>query len=218
MDRSTAAAVGGARAATVTTQDIQGAIKVREVGTQVARSSSGFVAGLTAAAVTVVGFLAYQASANAPDQLSGPRTDTSPAAPATKAPRNAKDPVALPRDSGSGERVVYSVDDDRVWLVGENGRAQRTFEVTPGTVDPALGTYAVTSRGRIVTGSDGVRVEHVVRFHLSDGLAIGFSAAMDGSTAAPDPGKRLGGIRESRADGNAMWAFATIGVKVVVIQ
>ena len=32
-----------------------------------ARSSSGFVAGLTVAAVAAVGFLAYQASASVPD-------------------------------------------------------------------------------------------------------------------------------------------------------
>ncbi|MEU0036446.1 MULTISPECIES: hypothetical protein [unclassified Streptomyces] len=182
-----------------------------------ARSSSGFVAGLTAAAVAVVGFLAYQASANAPDQLAGPRAGTSPKT-STKAPRDRKNPVALPGDSGSGERVVYSIDDDRVWLVGENNKTQRTFAVTPGTLDPVVGTYAVTSRGRTVTGSDGAQIEHVVRFSVVDGIVIGFSAATDGSTSAPDPAKRLGGIRESRADGDAMWTFATVGVKVVVIQ
>ncbi|MFD8421288.1 hypothetical protein [Streptomyces sp. NPDC059466] len=182
-----------------------------------ARSSSGFVAGLTATAVAVVGFLAYQASANAPDHLAGP-VGTSPTVSASKAPRDRKNPVALPGDSGSGERVVYSIDDDRVWLVGENNRTRRTFAVTPGTIDPVVGTYAVTSRSRIVTGSDGARIEHVVRFSVVDGIVIGFSAATDGSTSAPDPAKRLGGIRESRADGDAMWTLATVGVKVVVIQ
>jgi hypothetical protein len=34
----------------------------------------------------------------------------------------------------------------------------------------------------------------------------------------PDPRSRTGGIRQSRADGNAMWEFATIGQKVVVIR
>jgi hypothetical protein len=41
---------------------------------------------------------------------------------------------------------------------------------------------------------------------------------MDGSTGSPDSTKKLGGIRESRKNGTAMWNFATIGVKVVVIQ
>ncbi|MHA5052761.1 hypothetical protein [Streptomyces sp. SD15] len=183
-----------------------------------ARSSSGFVAGLTAAAIAVVGFLAYQASANAPEELTQPRTGTSPTATAPKAPRDKKNPVALPAESGTGERVVYSVDDDRVWLVDANNKAQRTFKVTPGTVDPAIGTYAVTTRSKEVTGSDGVQIEHVVRFTIVDDIAIGFSAALNGSTAAPDPARRLGGIRESRADGTAMWEFATVGVKIVVIR
>ncbi|SFF41048.1 hypothetical protein [Streptomyces mirabilis] len=182
-----------------------------------ARSSSGFVAGLTAAAVAVVGFLAYQASANVPDTLGKPLAGASKV-PTTKAPRDKKNPVALPTASGSGERVVYSVDDDRVWLVAANNRTERTFKVTPGTVDPAVGTYAVTSRSKAVTGSDGAQIEHVVRFALVDGVAIGFSSAIDGSTGSPDSTKKLGGIRETRKNGTAMWNFATIGVKVVVIR
>ncbi|MEV4444288.1 MULTISPECIES: hypothetical protein [Streptomyces] len=182
-----------------------------------ARSSSGFVAGLTAAAVAVVGFLAYQASANVPDTLGKPLAGASKV-PTTKAPRDKKNPVALPTASGRGERVVYSVDDDRVWLVAANNRTERTFKVTPGTVDPAVGTYAVTSRSKAVTGSDGAQIEHVVRFALVDGVAIGFSSAIDGSTGSPDSTKKLGGIRETRKNGTAMWNFATIGVKVVVIR
>ncbi|MFE4749170.1 hypothetical protein ACFRIB_02565 [Streptomyces mirabilis] len=182
-----------------------------------ARSSSGFVAGLTAAAIAVVGFLAYQASANVPDTLGKPLAGASKV-PTTKAPRDKKNPVALPTASGRGERVVYSVDDDRVWLVDANNRTERTFKVTPGTVDPEVGTYAVTSRSKAVTGSDGAQIEHVVRFALVDGVAIGFSSAVDGSTGSPDSTKKLGGIRETRKNGTAMWNFATIGVKVVVIR
>ncbi|MER7690712.1 hypothetical protein [Streptomyces sp. NPDC097610] len=182
-----------------------------------ARSSSGFVAGLTAAAVAVVGFLAYQASANVPDTLSKPSAGA-PKVPTTKAPRDKKNPVALPTASGRGERVVYSVDDDRVWLVTANNRTELTFKVTPGTVDPAVGIYAVTSRSKAVTGSDGAQIEHVVRFAVVDGVAIGFSSAIDGSTGSPDSTKKLGGIRESRKNGTAMWNFATIGVKVIVIR
>ncbi|MEU8645805.1 hypothetical protein AB0C91_28185 [Streptomyces sp. NPDC048674] len=183
-----------------------------------ARSSSGFVAGLTVAALAVVGFLAYQASASVPDTLGKPNASATPKASTSKAPRDKKNPAALPGRSGSGERVVYSTDDDRVWLVGGNNKVRRTFEVTPGTVDPAPGTYTVTTRSGSLTGSDGVAIEHLVRFTLVNGVAIGFSAAVDGSTTAPDPSKKLGGIRTSRADANAMWEFAVVNVKVVVIK
>ncbi|MER5179597.1 hypothetical protein ABT009_14705 [Streptomyces sp. NPDC002896] len=186
-----------------------------------ARSSSGFVAGLTAAAIAAVGFLAVQAAANVPDTLgkaeasASPTVSQSPTESADSAKK--KESATPPDDSGTGERVVYSLEGDRVWLVGADGETKRTFEVTPSTVDPEVDTYSVTSRSSTVTGSDGVPIEHVVRFTDVDGVVIGFSAAVNGSTPKPDPEKQTGGIRESREDGNAMWAFATVGTKVVVV-
>ncbi|MET9774163.1 hypothetical protein ABZ023_07795 [Streptomyces sp. NPDC006367] len=185
-----------------------------------ASSSAGWVAALTAAALGTIGFLAHQASSRVPADPGGAHASVSPApgAPgAPGAPRDARRPEALPLGSGTGERVVYSLDDDRVWLVGPDNKVQRSFEVTPGTVDPAPGTYAVTSRSKRITGSDGVPVEHVVRFTSVRGVVIGFSAAVDDSPPKPDPALRTGGIRESRADGDAMWLFATIGQQIVVI-
>jgi hypothetical protein len=41
---------------------------------------------------------------------------------------------------------------------------------------------------------------------------------VDGSTPEPDPTTRTGGIREARKDGKAMWQFAGIGTKVVVVE
>jgi len=177
------------------------------------------VAGLTAAAIVAVGFLAYQASANVPDSLGKPQVKASPKAIPSKPPVDKKDPaVLLPGGSGTGERVVYSVGGHRVWLVGADDKVRRTFEVTPGTVDPLPGTYAVTNRNPARAGSDGVQVEHIVLFTTQQGVVFGFSAAVDGSTAAPDASKKLGGIRESRADGAAMWEFATSQRKVVVVR
>ncbi|MEV7792722.1 hypothetical protein [Streptomyces sp. NPDC087512] len=182
-----------------------------------ASSSAGMVAALMAAALGTVGYLAYQASSHAPADPARAHASISPAPGASKAPRDARHPDALPLGSGRGERVVYSLDDDRVWLVGTGDRIRHTFKVTPGAVDPVPGTYAVMSRSKRITGSDGVPVEHVVRFTSVKGVVIGFSAAVDDSPPKPDPGVRTGGIRESRADGDAMWRFATIGQRIVVI-
>ncbi|MCM3263677.1 MULTISPECIES: hypothetical protein [Streptomyces] len=185
-----------------------------------ARSSSVCVAALTAAAVATVGFLAYRAQATVPPDLRGRPGATASAVPSpSSAPREAGDPRALPPGSGTGERVVYSLGADRVWLVSAGGRVEATFPVAPGTVDPPPGTYAVTSRSKAVTGTDGVPVEHVVRFTSVDGVVIGFSAAVDGATPEPgaDTAVKTGGIRESQADGVTMWTFATIGQKVVVV-
>ncbi|MEU6627917.1 hypothetical protein ABZ905_06445 [Streptomyces parvus] len=190
-----------------------------ERGVQVARSSSGIVAGLTAAAVAAVAFLAYQASANAPDSVaSSPGPKTSATAPAKPSPKpEPADPLAVPAASGKGERVVYALKDRRVWLVNEDNRSIRTFTVMPSPVSPPPGVHKVTSRSGTVQGSDGVPIEHVVRFANVDNVAIGFSAAQDGSMASPDPTSKTGGVRMKRADGDAMWTFATIGAKVVVV-
>ena len=180
-----------------------------------AGTSSAIVAGLTAAALATVGYLGHRAATTVPAELRAPAPGTT--ATAHEIPRDAHRRTALPARSGQGERVVYSLDDDRVWLVEESGKVRRTFGVVPSTVDPEPGTYRVTSRSGAVTGSDGVPVEHVVRFASVEGTAIGFSAAVDGSAPQLDPQERTGGIRETRADGAAMWGFATIGRVIVVV-
>ncbi|MFJ4919965.1 hypothetical protein [Streptomyces sp. NPDC088725] len=174
------------------------------------------MAGLTALALAGVGFLAVQASANAPDNLGKPKPPSGPAASAAPAPPK-KDPLLVPEGSGTGQRVVYALHDRRVWLVGPKGERMRTFAVMPSTLNPVPGSYAVTSRTEETPGSDGVTIEHVVRFTTVEGVTIGFSAAVDGSMPSPDPKLRTGGVRMQRADGDALWSFASVGSKVVVV-
>ncbi|MFI6862779.1 hypothetical protein ACIBKZ_23270 [Streptomyces sp. NPDC050421] len=180
------------------------------------------MAALTAAAVAAVGFLAYQASADVPDNLAA-KPKASSSAPATGGhakpkPKPKKDPLAVPLASGSGMRVVYALGDRRVWLVDAKNKSTRTFKVMPSAVQAAPGVYQVTSRSGSVTGSDGVPIEHVVRFATNNDVAIGFSAAQDGSMESPDPTLKAGGVRMSREDGNAVWTFAAVGVKVNVVS
>ncbi|MFD9303856.1 hypothetical protein ACFWCB_14615 [Streptomyces sp. NPDC060048] len=183
-----------------------------------ARSSSGIVAGLTVAALAVVGFLGYQASATAPAHPPKAVAQTPPPAPSAGAPKtDPAKPVPLPSGSGSGARVVYSLSAKRVWLVDATAAEPKSFAVMPSTVHPAPGNYTVGSRQGAVTGSDGVPIEHVVRFASPQGVVVGFSARVDNTLPAPDPNKKTGGVRMTRADGDAMWAFATIGAKVVVV-
>jgi hypothetical protein len=188
-----------------------------------ARIASGtIVAALTAGALAVIGVLAWQASAS-PDYhgraralaAAGDHPSTSPSASPSSA--FAGNAAALPAASGAGKRVVYALAQKRVWLVAASGLAQRSFAVTPGSVSPAPGTYTVTSRSDRVIGTDGVPVEHVVRFTSVGGTTIGFSAAVDGSMPTPGAAKRTGGIREKPEDGAAIWQFALLGTKIVVV-
>nr|WP_219090261.1 L,D-transpeptidase [Streptomyces sp. JJ38] len=183
-----------------------------------ARNSAGtFVTGLTAVAMAVIGFFAYQASAAQNEAPRGRQAE--PAASPSPSAGPEQEAPGLPAESGEGRRVVYSLADDRVWLVGADGSVLRTYGVTPGTLDPVAGVYTVTSRDERVTGTDGVPVQHVVRFTTLAGTGIGFSAPVeDGRQPVAEPGKKTGGIRESRADGAAMWEFATLDTPVVVVR
>ncbi|QPP06970.1 L,D-transpeptidase [Streptomyces bathyalis] len=180
-------------------------------------SAGAVVAALTAAALAVIGFFTYQASA-AQDREKAGSSDSRGGSGGLSEREKKERETNLPAFSGAGERVVYDLDRNRVWLMGRNQEVKRTFRVAPSSVDPKPGTYKVESRAPHVTGSDGVPVENVVRFATSQGTTIGFSAALDGSLPDADPVEPTGGIRERRADGEAMWLFATIGTKVVVVR
>ncbi|MDF6041733.1 hypothetical protein LRD69_06080 [Streptomyces sp. JH14] len=177
------------------------------------------VTGLTAAALAAVTALALQAGGAAPQTAATgrPAAGPSPSATADETPA-APRPPAVPADSGNGKRVVYSLGQDRAWLVDEAGKALGTFPVWPGTVDPAPGGHAVTGRLPGTTGSDGVPVEHVVYFALSGTTTIAFSAAVDNSSPKPAPGQRLGAIRLRTEDGKRLWDFATTGTRIHVVR
>jgi hypothetical protein len=95
---------------------------------------------------------------------------------------------------------------------------ETSFKVTPGTLEPAPGSYLVYSRAATGTGTDGKQIEHAVRFTQQSGTVFGFSAAVDGSMTDPDARTKTGGIRATRTDEQALWEFAPSGTKVVVVR
>jgi hypothetical protein len=184
-------------------------------------SSAGVVvAGLTAAALVVIGFLTFQASAAQERTGQHAPSASGASSPGASSHNARKRAAALPARSGHGERVVYALRRKRVWLVGANDRVRRNYAVGPSAVSPRPGTYKVESRAPHVTGSDGVPVENVVRFTTVRGTTIGFSAALDGAMPQRGTGgatRKTGGVRERRADGEALWLFAQIGTRIVVV-
>ncbi|MGW0187132.1 hypothetical protein ACWDV7_15410 [Streptomyces sp. NPDC003362] len=185
--------------------------------------SWAWVTGLTTGAIAAVAVLAVQAGqgtrpvATATDPTPSPTASASASAdPKPKAtPSN-----VVPEGSGTGRRIVYSLSQDRVWLIDASDSPRRTFAVWPGSVDPDPGTYPVGTRSEPVTsGSDGVRIEHIIYFAAKSGVNIAFSHAVDGASPPPAAaGTQTGGIRTNKADGTALWAFATTGTPVRVVK
>ncbi|WP_441245676.1 hypothetical protein [Kitasatospora sp. McL0602] len=182
------------------------------------------VSCLTAGALAVVALLAVQANGAATEAVAA-KPSASPSASPSPSPDPTQALAALPASSGSGRRVVYSTGTHQVWLVDpkKTPPVQATFRVTPGTVEPLPGSYAVYSRTAAGSGTDDRPIEHVVRFLQQNGTVFGFSALVDPAaspTATPSPDaspKKTGGIRSARPDGQLLWDFAPNGTRVTVI-
>ncbi|MFF3380844.1 hypothetical protein ACFYXF_48870 [Streptomyces sp. NPDC002680] len=180
--------------------------------------SSVWVTGLTLGAVAVVAALAVKAEQGPqPHATAAARPSASASAQPSAKPSQAAAPV-VPDGSGTGRRVVYSLGQKRVWLIDASEQTRRTFVVWPGSVSPEPGTYSVGQRDEARTGSDGVAIEHVMFFATSSGLSIAFSNAVDGASPQPASGVQTGGIRMSKADGTALWAFGDAGTAVTVVK
>ncbi|MCM2413111.1 hypothetical protein [Streptomyces sp. RKAG290] len=171
-----------------------------------------WIVGLLVAALAAVSFLTVQASRNEPAK----NTASADSKPSAKPHPSALKPKVhkVPDDSGAGRRIVYSLSQKRVWLISGNESTARTFLVWPGNVPPAKGKHSVTFRRAEGTGSDGVRIEHAVYF----GSQSAFSNAVDGASPAPDGTVKTGAIRETVADGTALWDFATKGTAIHVVD
>jgi lipoprotein-anchoring transpeptidase ErfK/SrfK len=208
-------------------------------------------AGVLATSQSSAGALGKPASYTATTQ--GPATVPEPSTPSSSAPAKAKsdagraDPraadrsgnstvtdgtaataaTAVPSDSGTGRRVVFSQHLQRVWLVGAQADdVQRSYLVS-GSVTHNLvpGTYSVYSKSRWAVGVDDSGVmQYFVRFTQGPtGAAIGFHTIPTKNDVPLQTQAQLGTpeshgcIRQSTPDAIALWDFAPIGTKVVVV-
>jgi hypothetical protein len=135
--------------------------------------------------------------------------------------------VPVPASSGSGRRIVFSQHLQRVWLVGaRDDRVHKTYLVSGSLTDNLQpGTYSVYSRSRHATGIDDSGVmAYFVRFTQGPtGAAIGFHSIPTKhgrplqTVAQLGTPQSHGCIRQWKPDAIALWHFAPVGTKVVVV-
>ncbi|MFC6345402.1 L,D-transpeptidase, partial [Nocardioides hankookensis] len=159
---------------------------------------------------------------------SGTAPDESTSTTSADSTESATDPArdtALPADSGTGKRVVFSQSRQRVWLVDADTGVRRTYLVSGSTLDNLEpGTYDVYSKSRWAVGIDDSGVmEYFVRFAQGpSGAAIGFHTipTKDGvplqTKAQLGTPQSHGCIRQKTPDAVALWNFAPVGGTVVV--
>lgn len=131
----------------------------------------------------------------------------------------------LPAKSGKGERIVFDMSDQRVWLVDGSGQVERTYLVSGSLHDNLQpGTYEVYSKSPTAVSFNGDEtMKYMVRFAHGANAAIGFHDVpryADGSLvqtkAELGEPQSAGCIRQWTDDAKALWDFADVDTKVVV--
>lgn len=134
--------------------------------------------------------------------------------------------LVLPAQTGSGKRVVYSEQRQRVWLVDRGNKVVRTYLVSGGTDEDLLdpGRYEVYSTSRhAVSYNLKETMDFMVRFAAGNSSAIGFHDIPQHPNGTPAQSRSelgtpqsSGCIRQWLADAKALWKFAPVGTTVVV--
>lgn len=144
---------------------------------------------------------------------------------------------AVPSGSGSGRRIVFDMTRQRVWLVGQRGGrdvgaeqsgrdvVRRTYLVSGSVTDNLEpGSYSVYSKSKRAWGvDDSGTMRYMVRFAHGVRAAIGFHDIPVDQGALVQTRAQLGTplshgcIRQWRPDARALWSFAPVGTKVVVV-
>ena len=136
---------------------------------------------------------------------------------------------ALPANSGTGRRVVYSKPRQRVWTVEEDGTVSKTHLVSGRLTwnQPTPGTYRVFSRSMYTCNIKNPAIcwRYMVRFAIGgdEGDNIGFHEIPKKNGVPVQSVSQLGTplsggcVRQSTPDAIYMWNWAPVGTKVVVL-
>lgn len=212
--------VSAVSALSVTSVAVLGALGVIPVGGAVAPTAA--MDDGAASAMQLSGYSGQGRTAEAVPDAGPALPDPEPMLPPRSPGPAEKD--ALPADSGSGKRVVFDINAQRVWLVGADDRVRRTYLVSGSVTDNLEpGSYEVYSTSRHAVGIDeSGTMQYMVRFAHGKRAAIGFhDIPVDKgrplqTTASLGTPQSHGCIRQARPDAQALWDFAGVGTTVVV--
>lgn len=162
----------------------------------------------------------------APSRPASPAARPSSPAARTTAAR-AEAASALPAGSGTGKRVVVSKSRQRVWLVDAAGTVRRSYLVSGMTSQPDPGSYRVFVRQAATSSAvDDSTMKWFVGFTRGkyQGATIGFhdiprtpDGELEQTRAQLGTPLSAGCFRQWEDDAEALWAFAPIGTRVVVV-
>lgn len=116
----------------------------------------------------------------------------------------------------------------QVWLVDARNSVVRTYLVSGRRSQPAAGSFRVWGRSRTTSSAvSDATMRYMVRFTRGrrTGAAIGFHDIPRSRSGSPEQSVRdlgtplsAGCIRQASADAVALWSFAPLGTRVVVLD
>jgi len=133
----------------------------------------------------------------------------------------------LPEKSGTGKRVVYSLDEQHVWLIDKNGVLVADFPTAGRADKPGVGKYRVASKSRKSRNLDyEVTFNYMVRFAKGQRAWIGFHdipRSYDGKlwhTQAElgTPIGKGGCPHLAKTDAKFLYNWVKVGTQVVVVN
>jgi hypothetical protein len=134
--------------------------------------------------------------------------------------------LAIPMNSGSGRRIVYSNRQLRVWVVNASGEVIRTFLVSGMRGQPLKGSYFVKNQSvsSFSQELEGVNFRFMTRFAVGrNGGNIGFHEIPTKNGVPLQTEAELGTflgsgcLRSSTQDAKFVYDWAKPGTKVVVV-
>ncbi|HEY3834236.1 MAG TPA: L,D-transpeptidase [Acidimicrobiia bacterium] len=131
---------------------------------------------------------------------------------------------AVPANSGSGRRIVYSNSQQRIWVIEANGVVTYSWLVSGRTGTPPFGTYSIQRRLAPDTAGDLILPYFQGFLRGSSGKWFGFHGIPLNPNGTPiEPDDQLGRpeshgcIRLSQADAAILWTWGTLGTVVVAV-
>lgn len=132
-------------------------------------------------------------------------------------------PILPYPDIGSGRRILYAMDGQRVWLINDTGELHKTHQVSGRRGIPSVGRYRIYSMSRFAWAPyDGITMEYMVRFARGE-WPYGFHSipVHPGDAPLQTPAQlgthRSGGcVRQLWDDAQAVYEWSTLGTRVIV--
>ncbi|MDH3295329.1 MAG: DUF4214 domain-containing protein [Acidimicrobiia bacterium] len=133
---------------------------------------------------------------------------------------------AVPANSGTGRRIIYSNSEQRVWIIEASGQIRDSYLVSGRKNVPAPGAYSVYSKSAIAyAGHHGITMNHMVRFAWGTRLSIGFHSIPRYASGAPmqteaelGTYQSAGCVRQADHKAEALYRWARIGDSVIVLR